>query len=156
MVGLTAFLGMNFHLGTGMVQVAGQAWRIPATTFVSVVRESAELDRLMRRYTLFRLACASQTGACHCFHSAEERLSRWLLMAHDRAGTDEFPVTHEFLSELLGLRRQTVSLTAGALQRAGLISYRRGVLRVLDREGLERVSCECYEILKQLYDRLIC
>jgi Mn-dependent DtxR family transcriptional regulator len=82
-------------------------------------------------------------------------MARWLLMAQDRAGREEFPITHEFLSELLGVRRQTVSIIAGTLQRAGLITYRRGVLRVLDREGLEAASCECYEVLKRLYDRIM-
>jgi CRP-like cAMP-binding protein len=82
-------------------------------------------------------------------------MARWLLMAHDRAGTDEFPLTHEFLSELMGVRRQTVSIAAGTLQRAGFITYRRGVLRVLDRPGLESGSCECYEILKHLYNRVV-
>jgi Mn-dependent DtxR family transcriptional regulator len=82
-------------------------------------------------------------------------MCRWLLMAHDRAGKDELALTHEFMSELLGVRRQTVSIIAGTLQRAGLISYRRGVLRVLDREGLEDGSCECYEVLKQLHNRIV-
>jgi CRP-like cAMP-binding protein len=85
----------------------------------------------------------------------EERLARWLLMAHDRAEKAEFPLTHELLSEVLGVRRQTVSIIAGTLQRAGLIHYRRGILRLLDREGLEAASCECYAVLKHLYARIM-
>src|SRR5581483_414111 len=101
------------------------------------------------------LRCANQTGACNSLHAIEERMCRWLLMVRDRAGKDEFSLTHDFMAELLGVRRQTVSIIAGTLQRSGLITYRRGLLRVLDREGLEAASCECYETLKRLYERII-
>jgi CRP-like cAMP-binding protein len=154
-VGLPVFLGVDFHPFRVIVQVPGEAVQVPAATLLAAAKQGSTLDRLLRRYTLYRLRCANQTGACNSIHAVEERMARWLLMAHDRAGTDEFALTHEFLSELLGVRRQTVSLIAGTLQRAGLISYRRGVLRVLDREGLESASCECYETLKQLYARIV-
>jgi CRP-like cAMP-binding protein len=155
MVGVPVFLGVNFHPFRARVQVPGEAVQVPAATFLQATKPGSTLDRLVRRYTLYRLRCANQTGACNTLHVGEERMCRWLLMAHDRAGTDELLLTHEFLSELLGVRRQTVSLIAGTLQRAGLITYRRGVLRVLDRPGLEAASCECYEVLKQLYKRLV-
>ena len=155
MVGLPAFLGADSHPFSVVSQVPGEAVRVPAATFLQALDPGGSLDRLLRRYTLYRLRCANQTGACNTLHCVEERMSRWLLMAHDRAGKDEFLLTHEFLSELLGVRRQTVSIIAGALQRAGFISYRRGVLRVLDREGLESACCECYEAMKQLYDRIM-
>jgi CRP-like cAMP-binding protein len=155
MVGLPAFLGVDFHPFSVVSQVPGAAVQVPVATFLQALQPGGTLGRLLRRYTLYRLRCANQTGACNTLHSVEERTCRWLLMAHDRAGKDEFLLTHEFLSELLGVRRQTVSIIAGTLQRAGFITYRRGVLRVVDREGLEAASCECYQALKQLYDRIM-
>jgi CRP-like cAMP-binding protein len=155
MVGLPLFLGDDFHPFRAIVQVPGEAVEMPAATFLQAAQPGSALDRLVRRYTLYRLRCANQTGACNTLHAVEERLARWLLMTHDRAGKDEFLLTHESLSEVLGVRRQTVSIIAGTLQRAGLITYRRGVLWVLDWEGLEDASCECYEVLKQLYARIM-
>lgn len=155
MLGLPLFFGLEFHPFSVVAQVPGEAVEVPAAPFLQAILRCRTLDRLLRRYALYRLRCADQTGACNSLHSADERMCRWLLMAHDRAGRDEFPLTHEFLAELLGVRRQTVSIIAGTLQRAGFISNRRGVLHVLDREGLESASCECYEILKQLYHRIV-
>jgi CRP-like cAMP-binding protein len=155
MVGLPVFLGVDFHPFQAIVAIAGEAVQVPAALFLQATKPGSTLGRLVRRYTLFRLRCANQTGACNTLHAVEERLCRWLLMAHDRAGKDEFSLTHEFLAEVLGVRRQTVSIIAGTLQRAGLISYHRGVLRVLDRKGLEDASCECYEVLKRLYKHIL-
>jgi CRP-like cAMP-binding protein len=154
-IGLPVFLGVNLHPFRAIVEVPGKAVQLTSALFLQAATPGSTLDRLMRRYTLYRLRCANQTGACNTLHAVEERMARWLLMAHDRAGTDEFSLTHEFLSGLLGVRRQTVSIIAGTLQRAGFISYRRGILRVLDREGLESASCECYGILRQLYSRIM-
>ena len=97
----------------------------------------------------------SQAAACNRLHSNEERLSRWLLMSHDRVGMDAFPITHEFLGQMLGSRRATVTLSAGLLQAAGLIRYHRGRVTIVDREGLEAVSCECYGIIKAALDRVV-
>ena len=97
----------------------------------------------------------NQFVICSTLHAVEEPMARWLLMNLDRAGKDDIPITHDFLSELLGVRRQTISVIAGTLQCAGLITYRRGVLRVLDRLGLEDASCQCYDVLKKLYDRIV-
>jgi CRP-like cAMP-binding protein len=155
MVGLPVFLGVNFHPFKAIVQMPGEAVRVPATSLLQAAKPGSQLDLILRRYTLFRIRCANQTGACNTLHAVEERMCRWLLMNHDRAGKDEFTLTHEFLSELLGVRRQTVSIIAGTLQQAGLIHYRRGVLRVLNRDGLEAASCECYETLKDLYRRIM-
>jgi hypothetical protein len=94
----------------------------------------------------------SQAAACNRMHTNEERLSRWLLMSHDRVGSDEFSITHEFLGQMLGSRRATVTLCAGILQAAGLIRYHRGRLTIVDREGLEEVSCECYAAIKRELD----
>jgi Mn-dependent DtxR family transcriptional regulator len=93
--------------------------------------------------------------ACNALHPATERLSRWLLMSHDRVGRNEFPMTQEFMSELLGVRRPSVSLIAGTLQEAGLISYRRGIIRIKDRQGLEDSSCECYQVMKHFYNLIL-
>jgi CRP-like cAMP-binding protein len=155
MVGLPLFLGADFHPFMAISQIPGDAVQVPAATFLHMVKESREFDRLLRLYTLYRLRYAKQTGACNSVHSVEERLCRWLLMAHDRAGQEEFLLTHEFMAELLGVRRQTVTIVAGTLQRAGLITYRRGVLKVLDREALEAASCECYASLKNMYARIM-
>jgi CRP-like cAMP-binding protein len=155
MVGLPVFLGVDFHPFRAMAQVSGTALQLPANLFKQAVKPNTTLDRLMRRYILYRLRCADQMGACNTLHAVEERMARWLLMSHDRAGQDDFYLTHEFLSELLGVRRQTVSITAGMLQEAGFIAYRRGLLHILDREGLEATSCECYGALKQLYNRIV-
>jgi CRP-like cAMP-binding protein len=155
MLGLPAFLGLNFQPFRVLVQVPGEALRLSAAAFSQAAKPSGTLDRLLRRYTLYRLAGAGQLGACNTLHSVEERVARWLLTASDRSGKDKFFLTHEFMSELLGVRRQTISIIARTLQQAGLISYRRGTLRLLDREGLEATSCECYEVLKQLYDRIM-
>jgi CRP-like cAMP-binding protein len=137
------------------VQVPGEALQVPAAKLLQAAKPGSTLDRFLRRYTFYRLRYANQTGACNTLHGVEERMARWLLMTHDRAEKDEFLLTHEFMSELLGVRRQTVSIIAGTLQRAGLITYRRGLLRVLDREGLEAASCECYEVLKQMYGHIV-
>jgi CRP-like cAMP-binding protein len=155
MIGLPVLLGLEFHPFSIVSQVPGGAVQSSASSFLQAIKPGGALDQLLRRYILYRLWSANQTGACSTIHSAQERVSRWLLMAHDRAGNDEFTVTHESLSELLGVRRQTVSIIAATLQRAGFISYHRGILRVLDREGLEAASCECYLVLKQLYNRII-
>jgi CRP-like cAMP-binding protein len=155
MLGLPVFLGLEFHPFTAVSQTSSEAWRVPAAVFVQASQPGSTLDRLLRRYSLFRLRCENQTGVCNSLHSVQERLCRWLLMTQDRAGQNEFLLTHEFLAELLGVRRQTVSIIAGALQRAGLISYHRGVLRVLDREGLGGAACECYTATGQLYERIM-
>ena len=155
MVGLPVYLGVGFHPLRAIVQVPGEAVQVPAATFLRATTPGSTLDRLVRRYTLFRLLYANQTTACNTLHAVEERMARWLLMAQDRTTKEHFSITHEFLSELLGVRRQTVSIIAGTLQGAGLITYRRGVLQVLDRQGLEAASCECYEVLKHLYDRIM-
>jgi CRP-like cAMP-binding protein len=155
MVGLPAFLGLNFHPFKVIVQVPGEALQMSSTAFSQAATPGGTLDRILRRYTLYRLAGANQTGACNTLHPVEERMARWLLMAHDGGGKDEFFLTHEIMSELLGVRRQTISIIARTLQQAGLITYRRGILRVLDRTGLEAASCDCYRVLKTLYDRIM-
>src|SRR5439155_13119558 len=111
-------------------------------------------EELVRRYVQAFVGQVAQAAACNRLHSNEERLSRWLLMSHDRVGVDEFAITHEFLGQMLGSRRATVTLSAGILQAAGLIRYQRGHVTILDRVGLEAVACECYGVIKNALDQV--
>lgn len=155
MIGLPAILSSDFHSFRVVTQVEGESVQVPTAVLLQQMKPDRSLDRLLRRYTHYRLRCASQTGACNNLHTVQERMARWLLMTHDRIGKDEFSITHEFIAELMGVQRQAVSVAAGALQGAGFITYRRGVLLVRDRKGLETASCECYEALKELYSHIM-
>ena len=154
LVGLPVYLGARSHTGTALAQIPGRAYRMEAEAFR---RESqhGRLRELLQRYTLGFMTQVSQGTACNRAHSAEQRLARWLLVVHDRVGREEFPLTQEFMGQMLGVRRATVSETAGALQSAGLIRYRRGQLRVENRPGLEQASCECYRIVRSEFERLL-
>jgi CRP-like cAMP-binding protein len=136
-------------------QVGGRTLRMDAGTFAVELERLSAFRRLAQRYVQALFGQISQAAACNRLHSNEERLSRWLLMSHDRVGTDAFPITHEFLGQMLGSRRATVTLSAGLLQAAGLIRYHRGRVTIVDREGLEGVSCECYGIIKAALDRVV-
>jgi CRP-like cAMP-binding protein len=155
MVGIPALLGLDFTTAAVTSQVPGESLRIPTPSFVQALKQSGPLDMLLRRYIAFSLRSAYQAVACNALHATEERMSRWLLTTQDRVGKREFALTQEFLAEMLGVRRQTVQVVAGTLQTAGLITYRRGLIQVIDREGLEAASCECYGITKTLYDRIV-
>ena len=115
--------------------------------------QTPALQQALYRYTYALMAQISQTAACNRFHDAEARLARWLLMTADRVDSDEFPVTHEFLAHMLGLRRVGVTEAASALKRRKLIDYQRGKLQILDRKRLERASCTCYQIVKTVFER---
>src|SRR3954469_9569247 len=154
MVGLSTVLGLDFDLHRAMCQVPGEAFRLPARAFREALERSRPLDALIRRYAAVVLRQTGQAVACNALHAVTERLSRWLLMSHDRVGRDEFPMTQEFMGELLGVRRQTVTVAAGTLQAAGLITFRRGIIRILDCPLLEEAACECYGLMKGLYDRV--
>src|ERR1700682_1090544 len=136
-------------------QVGGRTLRMDAALFVAEIERLSAFRRLVQRYIQALFGQISQAAACNRLHSNEERLSRWLLMSHDRVGTDSFPITHEFLGQMLGSRRATVTLSAGVLQAAGLIRYHRGRVTIVDREGLEGVACECYAIIKSALDRVV-
>jgi len=136
-------------------QVGGRTLRMDAGEFIRGLERLTEFRALVQRYVQALFGQISQAAACNRLHSNEERLSRWLLMSHDRVGTDTFPITHEFLGQMLGSRRATVTLSAGLLQSAGLIRYHRGRVTISDREGLESVSCECYGIIKAALDRVV-
>jgi len=118
------------------------------------VARRGPVANLVEHYLMALFGQISQAAACNRLHSNEERLSRWLLMSHDRVGTDRFLITQEFLGQMLGSRRATVTLSAGLLQRAGLIRYQRGHVEIVDRPGLEGASCECYRVIRAELDRV--
>jgi CRP-like cAMP-binding protein len=136
------------------VQVPGTVIRIDADRFSRQATGGALRD-IAGRYLQAFLAQVSQQVACNGLHSVEERCSRWILLTHDRVKTDEFPLTQEFLSQMLGVRRASVTVAAGALQKAGFIRFNRGRLTVLDREGLESSACECYMAIRSEFRRLL-
>jgi CRP-like cAMP-binding protein len=155
MVGLPVALGVDIGLSKAICQVPGETWSLPARAFREALERSRPLDALVRRYAAVLLRQTAQVVACNALHPVPERLCRWLLMSHDRVGRDEFPMTHEFMGEMLGVRRQTVTVVVGTLQGAGLITIGRGIIRVVDRRRLEDAACECYGFIRALYDRIL-
>ena len=148
MVGLPEFMGVKTSGNRAVVQGAGEAMRMKATAFRKECENGGFLPRLLLRYAHSRLTQIGQGAACNRFHPIDARLARWLLMTRDRMGTDQFRLTQEFLSNMLGVRREGVNKAAGALQTEKLVSYSRGHIKVLDRKGLEAVSCVCYGLIK--------
>lgn len=150
MVGREGMLGTQFALGQSrspvraVVQGAGSAWRVSAQRFRQELLDNPPLRRCLERYIYVSMNQLSASTACLRFHQITPRLARWLLMSQDRAHADGFHLTHEFLAYMLGVRRVGVTLAAGKLQRAGVISYRRGEIRVLERAALEACACSCY------------
>lgn len=135
-----------------IVQVSGEATRIRLRDMATAVRESSTLRAVLLRYIGAFLVQVTQSVACNGLHKLEERCCRWLLMAHDRAQRDSFPITQDYLAEMLGVHRPTITVVARALQAAGLIRYSRGVLTIVDRRGLQASACECYAIVRRAYD----
>jgi len=148
MVGISVFLGAPNSLNRALVQGAGTAMRMTAQAFRKHIGHNGPLPDLLRPYTNSLLAQISQTAACNRFHKVDARLARWLLITHDRIGSDEFWLTQRFLSDMLRVRREGVTVAARALQHAKLIRYVRGQITILNRAGLEAESCICYEIVK--------
>lgn len=153
-VGLSVFLGIEATPFKVIVQVPGEAMRMKADVFKDLVNPDGPLYSLLLRYTHALMFQISQSAACNPHHSVEERCCRWLLMTCDRVQSDQFPLTHDFLSQMLGVRRASVTVVAGMLQKAGLICYSRGQMTILDRQGLEAVSCQCYRLVKEEENRL--
>jgi CRP-like cAMP-binding protein len=154
-VGLAAFLGDGAMTTKCLAQIAGDAQRLPVVTLMRVLADSPGLGVLLRRYTQAFINQLAQSVACNRLHTIDQRCARWLLMTHDRVGGgDSFDLTQEFLSYMLGVRREGVSGASRALQQLGIISYRRGHISVLDRGALERASCECYGDTRADYARL--
>lgn len=148
MAGLPVFMGVSSSSTRALVQGSGTAMRMSSAAVRTEANRLGSLHRLLHRYSHSLLAQVSQSSACNRFHLVNARLARWLLMTNDRLGLEEFPLTQEFLSSMLGVRREGVSKAAGALQSAKLIRYSRGMITLLDRRGLEAKSCDCYSIIR--------
>ena len=161
-IGNEGFVGVPVFLGAQamgardfyQVQVPGEVVAMEAKEFLAAARRG-RLHDLVQRYTQALFTQVTQQVACNGLHSVEERCSRWMLLTHDRVGADSFPLTQEFLAQMLGVRRASVTVAAGALQHAGFIRYNRGRVTVINREGLEDASCECYRIMRTEFDRLL-
>ncbi|MGY1809834.1 Crp/Fnr family transcriptional regulator [Blastococcus sp. SYSU D00669] len=154
MSGLPAFLGTATSPHDCFAQVEGHAMCLPTHRLRKVLQNDGALHNLLHSYTQATVVQLSQGVACNRLHTTEERCARWLLQTRDRVGADEFTLTQEFLAQMLGVRRGTVSLTAGVLQQAGLIRYSRGKMRILDPERLHEASCDCYDVIEEEYRRV--
>jgi len=156
MVGMNIFLGGEIAQSDAFVQVPdGEARAMSAEDFRRELDRRGSFYDLMSRYSQALQALIMQSTACNAFHTVEERASRWILMTHDRVDGDEFQLTHEFLGYMIGVRRPTVSLILGTLDKAGLIRNGMKKVTVVDRKGLERASCECYEVVRNTFARLL-
>ena len=151
MLGATLALGLGQAPMRAVVQGSGSALRISSQLFKQELLSSPALLRALKRYLYVVMTQLSQSAACTHFHEIEPRLARWLLMTHDRAHADHFHLTHEYLADMLGVRRSGVSIAAAAMQARGVISYSRGEIHILDRAGLELAACECYAALQADY-----
>ena len=154
MVGVPVFMGVKTSLNRAVVQGAGSALRMKAEVFRKECDNGGSLPRVLLSYTHSMLTQISQSAVCNRFHSTDARLARWLLMTRDRMEADEFQLTQEFLSSMLGVRREGVNKAAGLLQQQHLISYSRGALTILNGPRLEALACPCYGIIKEEYDYL--
>jgi CRP-like cAMP-binding protein len=148
MIGLSLFLGVKTSNNHAVVQGKGFAMRMKAADFLAECENGGSLPRLLQRYTHSLLAQVSQSAVCYRFHPIEARLARWLLMTSDRMETNEFQITQEFLSNMLGVRREGVNKSATNLQHQQLISYSRGNISIINRAGLEAAACKCYAFIK--------
>jgi len=155
LVGLPVFLGTGRTPAQAFCQVPGEAHRIESGAFRQEIGRAGDLRDVLSRYTQALFTQVAQSSACNRLHTMRERCARWLLQIHDRVGRDEFPLTQQFLSQMLGVRRATVTETASKLQEDGLITYDYGRITVTDRRGLEAASCECYEIIRREFARLL-
>jgi CRP-like cAMP-binding protein len=155
MLGVPLILGIDVSPLRALVRGSGAALRMDAASFRRELGRSPALQRGLNRYLYALMAQFAQTVACARFHVLDARLARWLLMTHDRAHSDNFHFTHEFLADMLGVRRVGVTKAAGVMQRRKLISYRRGHITIVDRKGLEAASCGCYLAMKETYNGIL-
>ena len=149
-----ALFGVDSALLESVVQIPGSAYRISRDALQAEIAGDPALRGLLQRYMRFAIGQIAQTAACNRLHSLEERCCRWLLIAHDSALADRFPLTHEFLAMMLGVHRSGVSIAANFLKKAGLIDYTHGYITIIDRSGLEEAACECYDVVHAELDRL--
>lgn len=154
-VGISLFMGGNTTTSRATVCTGGHGYRLKASVMMEEFDRGGPMMRLMLRYTQALITQMSQTAVCNRHHSMEQQMSRWLLLTLDRLPEQELIMTQELIASMLGVRREGITETAGELQRAGLISYRRGHITVLDRAGLETRACECYDVVKKEFLRLL-
>jgi CRP-like cAMP-binding protein len=155
LVGVSVVLGVRATPHEAFVQAAGTALRMQAIALIEQLHGSRVLHDWLLRYAQTVLVYAAQTAACNARHTLEERLARWLLIAHDRIGTDELPLTQEFLAIMLAVRRTGVTIVAGTFQQAGMIRYKHGRITIIDRAAIEAAACECYRIVKDESARVL-
>lgn len=147
--------GSTVATETTICQIPGESLRMPVGRFMQAIEDHRELRRLSFRFLQAYLSHVSQSVACNRLHTTEERFARWILASHDRVQGDEFQLTQEFLADMLGVHRPSVSLIARRFQQAGLIDYRHGIVKILDRAGLEDACCECYATVRKQFERII-
>ena len=155
MAGLTIFLGSDVTRRKAFMQVPGEGLSLPAEMLREETAKGGPLDEVLRRYALGYLHQVGQTAACNRAHDVEQRLCRWILMCHDKVSSNTLALTQQFLAEMLGVRRASVTVAASRLQKGGLIRYRRGQIEVLDRPRLESTACECYASVRASYEKLL-
>jgi len=155
MVGIPVFLGGNVTTNRAIVQIEGNAMKMDADVLREEFARGGQLQKNLLLYTQARLTQVSQIAACKSHHLIEERLARWLLSVHDCVNHEELPLTQKFISEMLGVRRASVTEAAIALQKAELIKYSRGMITILNRKELEQAACECYSLIKNEFTRLL-
>ncbi|MCK6370089.1 MAG: Crp/Fnr family transcriptional regulator [Gammaproteobacteria bacterium] len=155
LVGIALFMGGETTPSRAIVQSAGHAYRLPSRQLKDEFFRAGPLQRLLLRYTQALITQMAQTAVCNRHHSVEQQLCRWLLLSLDRLSANELVMTQELIANMLGVRREGVTESAGRLQKLGLITYRRGRITVLDRPALEEHACECYAVVKKEFDRLL-
>jgi CRP-like cAMP-binding protein len=148
-IGTAILAGFRITPTRAITQAAGGALRVKRAELEKILAQCPRLQFLLNRYAQVLAVQTSQAAACNRLHNLEERLARWLLMSQDRINSDVLPLTHDFLAQMLGTRRSSVTIAAGILHKAGLIEYRRGQVAILDRAGLEKAACECYAAVQQ-------
>jgi CRP-like cAMP-binding protein len=154
-VGIALFMGGGTMPNRAVVQSAGRALRMKAKVLQDEFARGGQFQHLLLRYTQALITQISQTAVCNRLHSVEQQLCRWLLLSHDRVNADELIMTQELIADMLGVRREGVTVAAGRLQDDGAISYVRGHITILDRQKLEATVCECYRVVKNEFDRLL-
>ena len=154
-VGISLFMGGETTPSRAVVQSAGEALRLPGQAVKDEFTRGGSMQHLMLRYTQSLITQMAQTAVCNRHHSVDQQLCRWLLLSIDRLPSPEITMTQELIANMLGVRREGVTEAAGKLQKAGVISYRRGHIKVLDRPRLEAMSCECYEVVRRETERLL-
>jgi CRP-like cAMP-binding protein len=155
MIGMPVFHGMDRSAEQAMMQVSGAGHRVPAAAFREVLERAPTLVAMLHRFAVYMFTLAAQNSGCNRKHSVEERCARWLLTVHDRVQVDRFDLTHDFVSQMLGVRRASVTVTLGAFERAGLVRATRSRIEITDRARLGGVACECYGVVRAALERAL-